>query len=77
MIGILLGLPTGTLGIIEHNNHFKVDACCITMLEKWLEVDPAASWEKIYKAVESSLSSNENHSPCVCVCVCVCVEHII
>jgi len=53
VIGTLLDLPSGTLDIIEHDNHHKAAPCCNSMLEKWLEVDVRASWNKLLKVIES------------------------
>ncbi|XP_065888438.1 protein NLRC3-like [Dysidea avara] len=53
VIGTQLGLPSGTLDIIEYNNRDKAEFCCNAMLKKWLEVDPSASWEKLFEVIES------------------------
>ena len=52
-IGTQLGLPTGTLDIIEHDNHYKARECCNAMLKEWLQVDTTASWEKLFTVIES------------------------
>lgn len=57
VIGALLGLPREELKIIEHDNHCKAVACCNAMLEKWLDLDSAATWKKVLDAI---------HSPAVC-----------
>ena len=55
VIGILLDIPVGELKCIEATN---VKWCCNQMLEKWLEIDPDASWNKLNKVIESlSVSS--------------------
>jgi len=53
VIGILLGLPKGELNSIEAGYPTNVKWCCNKMLEKWLEVDPTACWEKLFAAIES------------------------
>ena len=53
VIGTLLGLPIGTLDIIEHDHMHKATRCCNAMLKKWLEVDTAASWGKLFSVIES------------------------
>jgi len=53
LIGTLLDLPTATLDIIEHDNHYKAKPCCNTMLSKWLEMDTTASWRKLFHVIES------------------------
>ena len=51
-IGTLLDLSGKTLDIIELD-HIKVRNCCNAMLEKWLQIDPSASWRKFFTAIES------------------------
>jgi len=53
IIGIQLGLSSGVLNVISHDNHHKAIACCNNMFEVWLEVDPYVSWEKLFKVTES------------------------
>ena len=53
VIGTLLGVASEELDIIGHDNHDKAKPCCYDMLKKWLEIDPTASWEKLFTAVES------------------------
>ena len=53
VIGIQLGLPNATLDIIEHDNRDKARECCNVMLNKWLQVDTTASWEKLFTVIES------------------------
>ena len=52
-IGTLLGLPSATLDIIEHDNRDKAKQCCNAMLRKWLQVDTTASWGKLFTVIES------------------------
>ena len=53
VIGVQLGLTTGTLDIIEHDNHYKARECCNAMLKEWLQVDTTASWRKLFTVIES------------------------
>ena len=53
-IGVMLNLPTGELKAIAMGNPTNVKWCCNSMLEKWLDIDTTASWEKILAAVNSS-----------------------
>ena len=53
VIGTLLGIPSGTLDIIEHDHMHKATRCCNAMLRKWLEMDTTASWEKLFTIIES------------------------
>ena len=58
VIGTLLGLPSGELKAIEAGYPINVKWCCNQMLEKWLEVDPTATWGKILAVIESPAVSN-------------------
>ena len=60
MIGTLLDLPREELKIIEHDNYHKAVQCCNAMLDRWLEVDPSATWKKMLEAIELlSVSSDQ------------------
>ena len=62
VIGTLLDLPSGELKSIEAGYPTNVKWCCNQMLEKWLEMDPFASWEKLFKVIESSAVSSDQGS---------------
>ena len=51
-IGTQLRIPSGILQGIQAS--FPADAfrCCNMMLERWLETDCNATWDKMYNAVE-------------------------
>ena len=53
VIGTLLDLPSGRLRAIEASWPTNAKWCCNKMLEKWLEMDPAASWGKLITVIES------------------------
>ena len=59
VMGTLLGLSTGELRIIEHDNYHKAVPCCNVMLEKWLDVDTNATWEKLFRVIESHAMCSE------------------
>ena len=59
VIGTQLGLPSGLLDIIEHDNVYKSVPCCNTMWSTWLKMDPSASWEKLLKVVGSPAVSSD------------------
>ena len=63
MIGTLLGLPSGILDIIKYDNHDYAEPCCDAVLEKWLEVDPSASWGKLFAVIQSPTFSNGQGDP--------------
>ena len=50
-LGILLGLPSGTLDNIA-SLRSPDSECCGSMLQKWLQVDLTATWKKLFKAIE-------------------------
>ena len=53
VIGTLLGIPSATLDVIEHDNHYKARECCNAMWIEWLQVDTTASWGKLFAVIES------------------------
>ena len=53
VMGTQLGLPNGTLDVIEHDNHYKARECCNAMLKEWLQDDTTASWGKLSTVIES------------------------
>ena len=59
-IGLLLGLHRGDLNNIEKDNVYRVEQCCLAMLNKWLDVDPDASWPKWFNVIDQILISSEN-----------------
>lgn len=59
VMGALLSLPNGELNAIEAGFPTNVKWCCNKMLEKWLEVDPTASWEKLFTVIESTAISKD------------------
>jgi len=58
VIGILLGLPSGKLDVIERDKFYQTKDCCNAMLKKWLEMDTTASWHKLFTVIESPAVSN-------------------
>ena len=53
VIGTLLGIPNEELKAIEGGYPTNLKWCCNRMLEKWLEIDPTASLEKLFTAIQS------------------------
>lgn len=58
VLGTLLGIPNEELKVIEAENPSNFKRCCNQMLEKWLEIDASATWEKINAAIESPAVSS-------------------
>ena len=52
VIGTQLGIRSGILQGIQASVPADVFRCCNMMLEKWLDTDCNATWDKIYKAIE-------------------------
>ena len=57
---MLLDLPSGELDIIERDNMYRVEDRYLAMLQKWLDVDPDASWAKWFKVVDKIFINGEN-----------------
>ena len=84
MIGTLLGIPNEELNIIEGGYPTNLKWCCNRMLEKWLEIDTTASFEKLSAAIHSpAMSRSGTHEDdgkslisCIvdhfCVYKCIC-----
>ena len=53
MIGMQLGLPNEILVEIKGGYSTNSKWCCNQMLEKWLDVDTTASWDKLLMVIES------------------------
>ena len=53
VIGTLLGITSGKLDIIEHDNREKAEQCCNEMLRWWVQIDLDASWEKLFTVIEA------------------------
>ena len=69
VIGTLLGLPSGELKAIEAGYPTNVKWCCNQMLEKWLEVDPTASWGKLFTVIESPAVSSSVPDKGACMAI--------
>jgi len=68
LIGTLLGLSKGDIKMIEYDNPRNVAECCRSMLEKWLELDSEATWEKIINVINSRAMCNDNDDACTTPC---------
>ena len=61
-IGILLGVDANTLDIIKLDNLEDTKKRCLSMFEKWLEIDASASWEKFFEAFDLTIKSEVSAS---------------
>ncbi|XP_065920395.1 protein NLRC5-like isoform X2 [Dysidea avara] len=57
VMGVLLGIPRGELEIIDHDHYHKAVPCCNAMLEKWLDTDVTATWNKLIRVIQSNAVS--------------------
>ena len=63
VLGTLLGLPSGILSVIEHDNWLRCERCCAYMFEEWLrEGRYNATWRDLFTALESPAMSDEDIS---------------
>ena len=53
VIGTQLGLPSGELKAIRRGDPTDVKWCCNEMWIHWLKEDTTASWEKLFRVIES------------------------
>ena len=58
-IGILLGLSSSMLNLINIDYPTDANSCCREMLDMWLGRDPTASWEKLFTVIESPAISSD------------------
>jgi len=56
-LGLKLGLEEHQIANISKKNETcqskQMEMCCKEMFEKWLQVDPLATWDKLHDAVKS------------------------
>ena len=57
-IGENLGIKSGVLDTIDHDNHHKAEDCCNTVWEEWLDIDTTAAWCKVIEIINSSTIVN-------------------
>ena len=76
MIGTLLGIPKVELNIIEADYPTNLKKCCNRMLEKWLEMDTTASFEKLSAAIHSPAVSGTHEGDGKSLISCI-VDHFL
>ena len=62
VMGILLGVPFGTLRIVETENPGDNKSCCDQILKRWQEDNDSPSWNKFFAAIDLPLSFSNCHS---------------
>ena len=76
-LGMLLEIPNYCLKTIAVNNtnHASYsEQCCKSMLQKWMEITPDFTWDKLQKCIGHlpGLSCNDNsESTYICTYVCI------
>ena len=56
-IGVYLDIELGHLKIIRADHPSDTSSCCKDLWKKWLEIDPDATWEKLFTAIDSAIPS--------------------
>ena len=52
---ILEDIELGNLKTIKADHPGDTSGCCKDLWKKWLELDPDATWEKLFTAIDSSV----------------------
>ena len=59
-LGVELGVKNYHIANITENNASRklrqVEECCSQMLQKWLDIDPSATWDKLDDAIKKITS---------------------
>lgn len=63
-IGICLGIEPEQLDVIKLNNFGDASRSCNDLWKKWLMVDVNATWEKLFKAIDSAAASLGSSGAC-------------
>ena len=51
-IGVYLDIELGHLKTIKVDHPGDTSGCCKNLWKKWLELDPNATWEKLFTAID-------------------------
>ena len=51
-IGVYLDIELGHLKTIKADHSGDTSGCCKGLWKKWLELDPNATWEKLFTAID-------------------------
>ena len=57
-IGISLDIELAHLNIIKANCPGDVVRCCNDLWDKWLELDPDATWDKLFTAIDEGTATS-------------------
>ena len=61
-IGVYLDIEPGHLSIIRANHPGDVEGCCKDLWKKWLELDPDATWDKLFAAIDDCAAASASSS---------------
>ena len=79
-LGLELGLERYHIAIITRDHPNRSVTCCGEMLQKWLEIDPSASWRKLDDAVRRirspTISTVNNDSSGIAICSVFMIVHM-
>ena len=68
-IGVNLDIDLGHLEIIKVDNPNNVRRRCQILLQSWLRVDPDATWDKLFTAIDDCASSISAGTYLTCYCI--------
>ena len=57
-----MGIELGNLNTIRANHSGDVEGCCKDLWEKWLELDPGATWDKLFTAIDDCAAASASSS---------------
>ena len=61
-IGVYLDIELGHLNTIRANHPGDVGGCCKDLWKKWLELDPDATWDKLFTAIDDCAATSASTS---------------
>ena len=57
-----MGIERGHLNTIKANHPGDVEVCCKDLWEKWLDMDPEATWDKLLSAIDDCAATSASTS---------------
>ena len=57
-----MDIEIGHLNIIRANHPGDVCGCCKDLWKKWLELDPDATWDKLFTAIDDCAATSASNS---------------
>ena len=59
-IGVYLDIELGHLQTIKADHPGDTSGCCKDLWKKWLELDPNATWEKLFTAIDDCTAASSS-----------------